>query len=82
MSLNGALLMQLISKNHMFIEAMEEKILQYDTEFRKVHDSLENGFIQAMDSLCQEWIASPAGIQWLFMLTKVRYIHLSISLIG
>lgn len=74
----GNLLIQLVSMNPKLIGATEEEAIIYDETFRRVHDSIENGFIAATDSLSQEWISSPAGVAWLAELAKARYIVVSV----
>src|SRR5216117_3430835 len=77
-SLMGNLLTQLVSKNDMFSKGSAEEEMEYGEAFRRVHDSIENRFIVATDSIAEEWIASPAGVAWLAGLTKARYLPVSI----
>jgi len=72
------LLTQLVSTNTKLVGATEEEAIKYGEAFRRVHDSIENGFIAATDSLSQEWISSPAGVTWLAELAKARYTAVSI----
>ena len=74
----GNLLTQLVSKNTKLVGATEEEAIHYRQEFRRIHDSIEDGFIAATDSLSHEWISSPAGAAWLSVLAKARYPLVSI----
>jgi hypothetical protein len=64
------LLAQLISKNVVLVKAANKEGNNYQETFRRVHDSIESGFITATDALSNEWISSPVGELWLSELTK------------
>ena len=69
----GELLTHLISKNPILVGATEQEAANYGEAFRKVHDSIEGGFIAATDSLSHEWMTTPTGAAWLSELAKARY---------
>jgi len=69
----GNLLAQLMSKNPTLVKAANEEGNNYEETFRRIHDSIESGFIAATDALSNEWISSPAGEIWLSELAKARY---------
>jgi len=68
----GNLLAQLISKNAVLVKAANDEGTNYEDTFQRVHDSIESGFIAAIDALSNEWLSSPAGECWLSGLAKVR----------
>lgn len=76
-NLFGNLLTQLLSKNAELAGAADEELQRYGEVFRRVHDSIQEGFVAATDALSHEWISSPAGVEWLSGLDKTRYIPVS-----
>ena len=77
-NLFGNLLTQLLSKNAKLAGATDEEAVTYGEEFRKVHGAIQEGFVAATNALSNEWISSPAGVEWLSGLDKARYLRVSI----
>jgi hypothetical protein len=61
----GNLLAQLISKNAVLVKAAKEEGADNEDTFLRVHNSIEDFFIAAIDALSNEWLSSPAGELWL-----------------
>ena len=54
----------------------------YQREFIKAHDELLNKFVDSIDDLCEEWVNSEAGVAFIAIFDKKKYIPLLSCLIS
>jgi len=49
----------------------------YEREFVKTHDDLLNKFEKSIDEICDEWADSEAGVAFIALFDKKKYIPVS-----
>jgi hypothetical protein len=71
-------LFQYLVENSAFINDLKlNEKESYEREFVNAHDDLLIKFEKSIDEVCEEWVASEAGLAFIAMFDRKKYIPIS-----